>query len=188
MSGAQLAVAEARRNLARARKRPLPVALDRELEERELRDLAHSLAERPELWQHLKVHDPETRTYAHVLQNDHVEAYLICWMDGHDTGFHDHDISRGALAVVQGEVREDRLRVGGDPSSKLLARGQSVTFGASDIHRVRHAGDEPAVTLHVYSPPIRQMGQYEIEPGGTLKRHPRASGEELAPIDEVIPA
>jgi predicted metal-dependent enzyme (double-stranded beta helix superfamily) len=188
VSGQQLAVAEVRRNLARARKRPLPVSLDRELDETELLELAHALAERPELWQHLKVHDPETRTYAHVMQNDHLEAYLICWMDGHDTGFHDHDISRGALAVVQGEVREDRLTIGGPPSSRLLARGQSVTFGAADIHRVQHSGDAPAVTLHVYSPPIRQMGQYEIEPGGTLKRHPRGSGDELAPVEEVIPA
>lgn len=186
MSSAQLAYAEARRSLAWARKRPLPVSLDRELDEDELRELAIAIADRPELWHHLRRYDADQRTYSHVLRNDHVEAYLICWMEGHDTGFHDHDISRGALAVVQGEVREDRLTIGGPPETKLLSAGQSVNFTAADIHRVRHDGDVPAITIHAYSPPIQQMGSYEFEPGGTLKRHPRASGEELRPVGDEL--
>lgn len=177
--------ARVRRALAEARKRPLPVTLDHQLDASELRELANAIAERPELWQHLVEFDPDQRTYSHVLRNDDVEVYLICWMEGHDTGFHDHDISAGALAVIQGEVREDRLAIGGSPHAKQLGVGQSLTFTASDIHRVTHAGEGPAVTVHVYSPPIRQMGQYEFEDGGTLKRHPRGSGEELAPIDEL---
>lgn len=181
--------ARRRRELASARKRPLPVTLDHRLEDAELRELATAIAERPELWQHLVEFDPERRHYSHVLRNDDVEVYLICWMPGHDTGFHDHDISAGALAVIQGEVQEDRLRIGGPPLRKLLGAGQSAAFGASDIHRVTHAGSVPSVTVHVYSPPLRQMGQYEFEDGGTLRRHPRASGEELAPIaDERLTA
>jgi quercetin dioxygenase-like cupin family protein len=178
----QFAVAEARRSLAKARKRPLPAPLNRELEESELLELASSIAERPELWQHLRKHDPEQRTYGRILQNDNVEVYLICWMQDHDTGFHDHDISRGALAVVEGEVREDRLAVGGPPHTHVLATGQATTFGAADIHRVVHSGAAPAVTVHAYSPPIRQMGVYEFEPGGTLKRHPQANDQELKPV------
>jgi quercetin dioxygenase-like cupin family protein len=107
-------------------------------------------------------------------------------MDGHDTGFHDHDISSGALAVIQGSVREDRLAIGGDPETKVLAAGQSVSFSSAAIHRVRHEGDTPAITIHTYSPPIQQMGQYEFEPGGTLKRHARGSGEELKPVGEEL--
>lgn len=186
MSSAQQAVAGARRSIAYARKRPLPVSLDRTLEVAELRELAIAISERPELWHHLRRYDADQRTYSHVLRNDHVEAYLICWMDGHDTGFHDHDISSGALAVVQGSVREDRLAIGGDPETKVLSAGQSRSFSSADIHRVRHEGDSPAITIHTYSPPIQQMGQYEFEPGGTLRRHPRASGEELKPVGEEL--
>jgi quercetin dioxygenase-like cupin family protein len=185
MSAAQLAVAEARRSLAKARKRPLPVELNRELEEHELLELANSIAERPELWQHLRRHDPEQRTYGRILQNDNVEVYLICWMQDHDTGFHDHDISRGALAVVEGEVREDRLAIGGPPHTRVLGTGQATTFGAADIHRVTHSGDQPAVTVHAYSPPIRQMGVYEFEEGGTLKRHAQSNDQELKPLDTL---
>jgi quercetin dioxygenase-like cupin family protein len=182
VSNSQYAVAEARRSLARARKRPLPVELSRELDEHELLELANSIAERPELWQHLRRHDPEQRTYGKILQNDNVEVYLICWMQDHDTGFHDHDVSSGALAVVEGEVREDRLVIGGPPVTHLLGPGQATTFDASDIHRVVHSGTAPAVTVHAYSPPIRQMGAYEFEPGGTLKRHPQSTDQELKPV------
>jgi len=182
VSNTQYAVAEARRSLARARKRPLPVELNRELEEHELLELANSIAERPELWQHLRNHDPEQRTYGRILQNDNVEVWLICWMQDHDTGFHDHDVSRGALAVVEGEVREDRLVIGGPPDTRLLGTGQVATFGAADIHRVIHSGNAPAVTVHAYSPPIRQMGAYEFVPGGALKRHPQPTDQELRPV------
>jgi hypothetical protein len=40
----------------------------------------------------------------------------------------------------------------------VLSAGQSLTFEASDIHRVSHAGAESAVTLHAYSPPLWRMG------------------------------
>jgi quercetin dioxygenase-like cupin family protein len=181
-------VAEARREIARQRKRPLPVALDRELDNQELRELATAISERPELWQHLLNHDPEQRTYTRILHNDNVEAYVICWLEGHDTGYHDHDVSSGALAVIDGQIREDRLTIGGPPLTKLMAGGQSTTFDAAAIHRVQHAGNGPAVTIHVYSPPIRQMGQYEFEEGGTLRRYARASDEELKPSGSEVRA
>ena len=38
-----------------------------------------------------------------------------------------------------------------------------ITFTAADIHRVNHAGDGPAVSLHAYSPPLRRMGAYEVD-------------------------
>ena len=86
-------------------------------------------------------------------------------MNDHDTGFHDHDLSAGALSVVRGSVCEERLVLGGAPATRTLSAGESLTFAASDIHRVAHAGSEPAVTLHAYSPPLWRMGAYEVSPG-----------------------
>jgi hypothetical protein len=51
-----------------------------------------------------------------------------------------------------------------------------------DIHRVTHAGTTPATTVHAYSPPLRRMGAYLIQPGGTLERHPLAKNQELRPL------
>ena len=60
----------------------------------------------------------------------------------------------------------------------------SLTDGfvsAADIHRVRHEGADPAVTLHVYSPPLLQMGAYAVGSDGVLVRHAMSSSEELRP-------
>ena len=109
-------------------------------------------------------------------------AWLICWMDDHDTGFHDHDRSSGAVAVVSGAVREERLAIGGEPRRRTVEAGDSFHFSASDIHRVRHGGEDPAVTLHVYSPPLLQMGAYAIGEDGVLVRHAMSYAEELRPL------
>ncbi len=102
-------------------------------------------------------------------------------MDDHDTGFHDHDRSSGAVAVVSGSVREERLTLADAPCSRTFRAGQSFHFSASDIHRVRHAGTDPAVTLHVYSPPLLRMGAYALDEDGALVRHTMSSSEELRP-------
>ena len=158
-------------------------SLGRDLEPSELRRLVADYASRPELWRDLIHHDPEARTYEQLDRNEHVGVWLLCWMRDHDTGFHDHDLSSGAVAVVQGQVREDRLCVGGPPATRVVERGGVFNFGASDIHRVLHAGTEPAVTIHAYSPPLWRMGAYEIGPGGQLHRHSVSYAEELRPLE-----
>ena len=102
-------------------------------------------------------------------------------MDDHDTGFHDHDLSRGAVAVVQGEVAEDRLALGGLPVTRTFGAGEAFHFSAADIHRVRHTGERPAVTIHAYSPPLWRMGAYEILESGELRRHSLSSCDRSAP-------
>ena len=154
----------------------------RDLDGRELTDLVDRLAAAPERWRHLVDHRPDARTYEQLHRDDHVAVWLICWMNDHDTGFHDHDLSAGALSVVRGAVLEERLVLGGSPSRRTLSVGDSLAFGASDIHRVSHAGDEPAVTLHAYSPPLWRMGAYEVSPDGTLRRHSMSYAEELRPL------
>jgi predicted metal-dependent enzyme (double-stranded beta helix superfamily) len=116
-------------------------------------------------------------------RDDVLAVWLICWMDEQDTGFHDHDLSAGAVAVVDGAVAEDRLVLGGAPETRVFSAGAAFSFTAADIHRVRHAGTAPAVTIHAYSPPLWRMGAYEILPGGQLRRHSLSYAEELRPLD-----
>ena len=154
----------------------------RDLTPAELEEFVCGLMARPEEWAHLVVHDPERRRYELLLRDDRVAVWLICWMDDQDTGFHDHDLSAGAVGVIAGTVREDRLVLGGGTASRTVAAGGTFTFAASDIHRVVHAGDGPAVTLHAYSPPLWRMGAYEIAETGELRRHAVSYAEELRPI------
>jgi predicted metal-dependent enzyme (double-stranded beta helix superfamily) len=159
----------------------VPRPLGRDLLGPELEAFVGELADRPELWIDLVKHDSTQRVYEELLSDDHLTAWLICWMDDHDTGFHDHDVSAGAVAVVSGAVREERLTIDRPPRDRVFAAGHTFHFSPADIHRVRHAGVDPAVTLHVYSPPLERMGAYVIAEDGVLARHPVSSGEELRP-------
>jgi predicted metal-dependent enzyme (double-stranded beta helix superfamily) len=154
----------------------------RDLDRVELRALARELRARRETWEHLVRHDADERVYEMLMHDEHVMAWVICWMDDHDTGFHDHDVSNGAVAVVRGRVREQRLRIGQEPASRTFGAGDVFDFAASDIHRVTHEPGEPAVTVHVYSPPLWRMGAYIVEPGGTLLRQSISYAEELRPL------
>lgn len=166
----------------------IPATLRRTMTRAELRALVADLAARPEEWRHLVDHDPTARTYEQLRRDEHVAVWLICWMDDHDTGFHDHDVSCGALAVAEGAVVEERLALGGPPLSRRLRAGEALDFAASDIHRVAHAGDGPAVTINAYSPPLWRMGAYETMPSGELQRHSISYAEELRPLGDGVGA
>ena len=48
-------------------------------------------------------------------------------MQFHDTGYHDHDVSCGAVAVVAGELVEERLTIGGVPRRLTYRSGDRFT-------------------------------------------------------------
>jgi predicted metal-dependent enzyme (double-stranded beta helix superfamily) len=157
---------------------------DRDLSRAELELAAVDLLHRPEAWEAFVHHDESgARTYHQLALDDHVEAWLICWSDGNDTGFHDHDLSHGAVGVATGRVREETLTLGGDPAVREVGPGGVFSFDATDIHRVLHVGDAAAVTLHLYSPPLRRMGAYEVSPDGRLTRRSVSADQELAPAE-----
>lgn len=160
----------------------VPRPRGRHLSAMELERFVGELADRPELWIELIDHDPNRRTYHMLLSDDYITGWLICWSDEHDTGFHDHDVSSGAVAVVSGAVREERLTLDGPPRDRTFAAPGTFCFSAADIHRVRHAGADPAVTLHVYSPPLLRMGAYVVGEDGVLARHSLSYEQELRPF------
>ncbi|HUB37087.1 MAG TPA: cysteine dioxygenase family protein [Solirubrobacteraceae bacterium] len=166
----------------------IPRPLGRDLDGPELASFVGELAERSELWVHLVRHDADQRLYEELFSDEHLTAWLICWSYDHDTGYHDHDVSAGAVAVVSGRVREERLTIAGPPRDRTFVAGEAFHFSPADIHRVRHTGADPAATLHVYSPPLARMGAYAIDADGVLARHAVSSGEELRPLDLAAPA
>lgn len=160
----------------------------RDLTAEQLVAVARRVARQPQLWSEHVHHDPGQRTYKELLRDEHLDLWLICWSFDHDTGFHDHDLSAGAVAVVSGSVREERLVLGRPvdaPIARTASAGSAFHFGASDIHRVLHAGTEPAVTIHAYSPPLVRMGSYAIEPSGQLRRHAVSYESELRQLDAL---
>ena len=142
------------------------------------------LATAPERWRHAIRHASDVRVYERIWDDEEVNAWVICWSEDQDTGFHDHDESAAAIAVISGQVREDRLRLGRPPRSRVLGAGSIFTVPPVAIHRVLHAGVAPAVTLHAYSPPLVRTGAYRVGPDGELERELLSREQELraAPV------
>src|SRR4051794_41909548 len=120
--------------------------MTRILDAAELCTLASGLAARPELWRpHLRP-DPARRTFHALVREPHATVWLICWMDGHDTGFHDHDGAAGAVAVVQGRVCEERLRLGRAARQGGRSAREGLTLGPPHTHRVTRVDGAAAGT------------------------------------------
>ena len=161
----------------------LPV--DRDLARSELAELAVALGRAPSLWRHLVRHDPNERYFTQLYRDVHVDVWLICWLNAQDTGFHDHDLSSGAVYVCEGTLVEDRFHLA-DAAIRETSRerpaGSIFHFDASYIHRVRHpGGGEPATSIHVYSPALWRMGYYEIDEAGDLRRTSITYADEVGP-------
>ena len=145
----------------------------------ELERFVAMLAASPERWRHLVRHSDDVRVYEVIWDDDDVNAWVICWSEDQDTGFHDHDLSAAAVAVISGEVREERLRLGDAPRVHTIRGGSTFSVPAVAIHRVSHAGDAPAVTIHAYSPPLTRTGAYRIGLDGDFERESLSIEEEL---------
>ena len=145
----------------------------------ELERFVAALAAAPECWRDHVRHESDARVYEQIWNEQEVNAWVICWSEDQDTGFHDHDESGAAIAVISGSVREDRLRLEGEPRSRTLGPGKTFSVPPVAIHRVLHAGDGPAVTIHAYSPPLTRTGAYRVGADGELERASLPFEEEL---------
>ena len=145
----------------------------------QLERFAAGLAAAPERWSHLVHHADDARVYEQIWDDDDVNAWVICWSQDQDTGFHDHDDATAVIMVIDGQVREERLRFGAAPETRLAGPGMSLVVPATAINRVLHAGTGPAITIHGYSPPLRRTGAYRVGEDGTLEREALSYEEEL---------
>ncbi len=102
------------------------------------------------------------------------EAWLNTWWEPRDTGFHDHDGSCVGVCVIAGRAENEALTVGGPRSVRSYGAGESFSFPGTGIHRMDH--DAGAITIHVYSPPIRAIGSYELV-DRELRRTPGAADD-----------
>jgi predicted metal-dependent enzyme (double-stranded beta helix superfamily) len=161
---------------------PLP-AFEHDLDRAALRRVVADIAGRPAVWRPLVTLDAERRRFEQLWRDEHIDVWVISWMHGHDTGFHDHDVSQGAVAVVAGAILEERLVLAGPPLARRHAAGAVFDFDASHVHRMRQDSPDPAVSIHAYSPPLWRMGAYAVAADGSLRRASISYAEELRPVE-----
>jgi hypothetical protein len=118
-----------------------------------------------------------------------MDAWLIGWPAGSNTGWHDHQGSAGVMYVARGTLTELSLP-GGITSTDVRTRRidatrgrtlganpatQARAFGRNHIHHVVNEYDEPAYSIHVYAPRLRGMTRYAWDDEQLVK-----TGSELA--------
>jgi rhodanese-related sulfurtransferase/mannose-6-phosphate isomerase-like protein (cupin superfamily) len=101
----------------------------------------------------------DRRWYERLYDGPDYDVWLISWMPGQSTGFHDHGNSAGAFVVTAG-ILEEHLP---GRASQPISAGASRAFGPGYAHDVRNASNAPAITIHAYSPPLTEMNEYDIE-------------------------
>jgi cysteine dioxygenase len=97
------------------------------------------------------------------------QALVLCWRNGQRSPIHDHAGSSCGVRVLSGEAVEtvfERTRAGMvfAVRSHLHGPGSVCATQDSDIHQVSNLADGGGdlVTLHVYSPPLLNMGTYSL--------------------------
>jgi hypothetical protein len=158
------------------------VPRDEELDRPALAELARAIGSEPAIWQGLTCHDPDERTFVELYREVNLDVWLQCWMNQQDTGYHDHDLSAGAVYVCEGVLVEDRLqRVDGSITgvSRDHPAGAGFDFDAAYIHRMHHVSGPQATSIHCYSPAIWRMGHYSFDDDGILHRRSVTYADEM---------
>jgi predicted metal-dependent enzyme (double-stranded beta helix superfamily) len=113
--------------------------------------------------------NPSGRWYEQIHLDDSHEVWLISWLPGQETGFHDHGGASGAFTVALGTLVENRVSAARQVVSKPLGAGGVRSFGPRYIHNVRNgAAASIAISVHAYSPPLSEMTRYEMTQSGLV--------------------
>jgi len=124
--------------------------------------------------------DPEGRWYERIHMTDDFEVWLISWLPGQSTGFHDHGVSAGAFGVVWGALDESvATRRGAAPQvANRVTPGDVRAFGPHYVHDVQNASTgSVAVSVHAYSPPLSEMTRYKVTDGGLAVAGTEGAGD-----------
>ena len=145
------------------------------LSPRQLAGEVRKHAAEPREWMSRVRLSPDERWYERLHADDRYEVWLISWLPGQGTGFHDHGGSAGAFGVVWGTLEEHQAGTKARAPGRLhpvtatpVSAGQVRAFGPEYIHDVRNTSEAVAVSVHAYSPPLKEMTRYDLTGAGLV--------------------
>jgi hypothetical protein len=128
----------------------------------DLEIVALAIASRGDLYEDLVLDDERSRRWMLLFRNLAYEVKLLTWERDQSSDWHDHGGSSGAFAVTSGVLLE---RHRGDDHVGVVSGhfgvGQFGAFGPDYVHDIVHGAGTPAVSIHVYSPPLSARTLYE---------------------------
>jgi predicted metal-dependent enzyme (double-stranded beta helix superfamily) len=103
----------------------------------------------------------------HVSDCRRLSVVSLVWLPGQRTPIHDH-VAWCVVGVYRGAERETRYHLTDDDGERRLERGETIEAAAGhvevlvppaeNIHEVTAAGDESAISIHVYGADIERLG------------------------------
>ena len=124
-----------------------------------LADIACGLARTAEAWRGRLTGHHRRRAGLRLIATPEYDVWVLYWPPGTNVAPHDHGQSAGAFAVAAGELLEIRWH-GEIRRHRKIVRGEFLTVEPGVVHDVL-AVDVPALSVHVYSPPLRSMNYYD---------------------------
>lgn len=143
----------------------------------ELRRRLNALNVTPKDLKQYAIYDDSTYRRNLVFECEFGEVLLICWKSGQRSPIHNHAGSACGFKVLKGTGHETVFDM--TPCGQIVAvkstvmeEGYICASQDADVHQVSNLQpeDEGLITLHVYSPPLREMDMFSIT-GGPVQRY-----------------
>ena len=109
----------------------------------------------------------ESRWWTRLHGDEALDVWLLTWLEDQSTDLHDHGGSAAAFTVIEGKLSEVRVK-GLTEKISTVPAGGIVTVPPGVVHDVRNPTGRAAISIHAYSPPLREMTYYRQESSGRL--------------------
>jgi Cysteine dioxygenase type I len=125
--------------------------------------IARAIASRLDEWDELVRMNATARWHARLHGTADHDVWLESWLPGQGAGWHDHGGSAGVMVVARGELEEHIPLLGGVMTQvRRIPEGATRPLRRRQVHELANVSRTPALSVHVYSPPLETTRGYEI--------------------------
>lgn len=106
--------------------------------------------------------------------NGKFNLMILCWGEGHGSSIHDHTDSHCFLKMLQGNLKETLFAWPDKKANEMIKKSERIlrenqcayindSIGLHRVENISHT--EPAVSLHLYSPPFDTCHAFDQRTG-----------------------
>lgn len=127
-------------------------------------------------WEGLFSFNDERPSRICLSSNDDYQLFLTCWEKGQQGPIHDIDSEEAWIHPITGQFIEERYRLTHDKKkleqvSSVILTSQSYSYmnKSETIYRYKNNYESRSICLHLYSKPITEWKEYDLETAQSKK-------------------
>ena len=101
--------------------------------------------------------------WARLAVPEGIDVWVVSWRTFERTELHSHVGATAVYTAVEGVVTDIRLDANGRLLPRKISTGVVEVVRPDEIHDVRNEHVVPAVTVHAYSPRVRELRYFSWE-------------------------